>query len=112
MIDSIAFACTLLLAPTGVMLVLRHGQMLKLMRLNHDSVWESLGRPKLFFAKTTAETINTFKYLWNRNYADVKDGQFVTLCQRVRTLHTIFIANLALAVALYAIVAFSIGASE
>lgn len=109
MTETIALTLTLLLVPTGVALVLLHSRLLRLMRAEHVSVWESLGRPKLVFAKTISETLKTLRYLWRRDYVTLEDYEFVALCRRLRFLHIVFPAIIVVAAILFTVVAYFVG---
>lgn len=103
--EQLALTLSVSLIPVGILLVAMHATMLNRMRSAHSTVWESLGRPRLLFAKTSGETISTLKFLWRRDYLGSADENFTTLCGRVRTVHAAFLTLLVAAIVLYAVVA-------
>ena len=90
--ESLALLLTVALVPVGLLLVGLHSRMLRMLRIHHRDVWESLGSPRLWFSKTVTETIKTLRFLWRGDYRLLGDKKLSTLCGSVRALFFTFSA--------------------
>lgn len=104
-IESVGLWVTAALLPVGALLVVMYIRMLRLLRTQHNDVWVSLGSPRLWFARTTAETRDTLRFLWRHEYRALEDDHFSRLCEAVRILYMSFIALFIVAAMLLLVVA-------
>ncbi|NNF68063.1 MAG: hypothetical protein HKM98_11195 [Gammaproteobacteria bacterium] len=100
-VEVFARSLTVALVPVGLAVIAMHLRMLHALRTHHREVWLSLGSPRLWFAKTSSETLNTLRFLWRRDYRALGDNRVSTLCSAVRALHLAFVVLFIGAAALF-----------
>ena len=84
-------ALSFVLITLGVLGLALQYRFLRLMRLRHPAVWESLGRPTMFSTAGLAMlSLPLVRFLWREEYRHENDD-FARLASLVRTYNLVFL---------------------
>lgn len=61
-----------------------HGFLLRMLRLEHPTIWESLGRPSLIANNSPQNSLATLRFLFKGDYEDLDDAKLVRYCRFLR----------------------------